>query len=135
MSESPSQSRAGVRASQRASALGPLLFFATALLTVPPPPSAALADDPDDEQILVAIDAGGHTGHVTRLIVDQYQLISVSHDKTIRIWDLAQERLTLTGHQGAVRAIAVADDQSFLASAGNDGTIRIWRTLADTAAP
>jgi WD40 repeat protein len=52
-------------------------------------------------------------------------LVSAGWDGAIRIYDLAGERLTLTGHVGAVRAIVVGDD--FLASAGNDGTIRIWR--------
>ena len=33
---------------------------------------------------------------------------------------------TLTGHTGAVRALAVAPDGSWLASASNDDTVRIW---------
>lgn len=40
---------------------------------------------------------------------------------------LGQELLTLQGHQGAVRAIIMAGDQSFLVSAGNDGSLRFWR--------
>ena len=39
----------------------------------------------------------------------------------------AIECCTLLGHQGPVRALALASDQSFLVSAGNDGTLRIWR--------
>ncbi|HEY5316156.1 MAG TPA: WD40 repeat domain-containing protein [Pirellulales bacterium] len=39
---------------------------------------------------VLALDAGGHTGGVYRLLPNAYgdQLISVSYDKTIRIWDL-----------------------------------------------
>ncbi|HEX3659088.1 MAG TPA: WD40 repeat domain-containing protein [Pirellulales bacterium] len=39
---------------------------------------------------VLALDAGGHTGGVYRLVLNGYgdQLISVSYDKTIRIWDL-----------------------------------------------
>ena len=41
-------------------------------------------------QRLLALDAGGHTGGVYRLIPNAYgdQLVSVSYDKTIRLWDL-----------------------------------------------
>jgi WD40 repeat protein len=55
-------------------------------------------------------------------------------DGAIKLYDDAQERFTLLGHQGAVRAIVMADDQSFLASAGNDGTIRIWRAFVERPA-
>jgi WD40 repeat protein len=57
--------------------------------------------------------------------------VTSSWDGTIKLDDMSTERLTLVGHQGAVRAIAVAADQSFIASAGNDGTIRIWRTATE----
>ena len=36
------------------------------------------------------------------------------------------ERATLTGHTGAVAAVAVAPDGSWLATGGWDGTVRIW---------
>lgn len=57
--------------------------------------------------------------------------VSASWDGTIKLFDLDHERFTLEGHTGPVRAIVMAADQSFLASAGNDGTIRFWR--ADVA--
>jgi WD40 repeat protein len=60
-------------------------------------------------------------------------ILSAGWDGTIRIYDDVAERLSLTGHKGAVRALAVASDQSFVASAGNDGTIRFWRTLPERA--
>ena len=46
----------------------------------------------------------------------------------MRIWDAAtgQERATLTGHADEVRAVAVAPDGSWLATGGDDGTVRIW---------
>ena len=41
-------------------------------------------------QRVLALDTGGHTGGVYRLVPNAYgdQLISVSYDKTIRIWDI-----------------------------------------------
>ena len=57
-------------------------------------------------------------------------IASSSWDGTIKLYDLDHERFTFIGHQGPVRAIVLAGDQSFLASAGNDGTIRIWRAAA-----
>ena len=46
----------------------------------------------------------------------------------MRIWDPAtgQQRATLTGHTGAVTAVAIAPDGTWLATAGGDGTVRIW---------
>ena len=58
-------------------------------------------------------------------------LVSASWDGTVKLYDRTFERFTLAGHQGAVRAVVIAADQSFIASAGNDGTIRIWRAYQD----
>ena len=57
---------------------------------------------------------------------------SASWDGTIKLFDLDHERFTLQGHTGPVRAIVMAADQSFLASTGNDGTIRFWRAHVDS---
>lgn len=39
---------------------------------------------------MLGLNASGHNGHVTRIVMDKqrHQMISVSHDKTIRFWDL-----------------------------------------------
>jgi WD40 repeat protein len=78
-----------------------------------------------------------HSHHVSAVAYNKSKksmIFSGSWDGSVKVFDYDRERLTLTGHQGAVRAIAVASDQSFLASAGNDGTIRIWRTLVERGA-
>ena len=48
-------------------------------------------------------------------------LATGGYDGTVRIWDAAtgQERATLTGHAGGVRAVAVAPDGSWLAAGGS----------------
>src|SRR5436853_2360261 len=47
-------------------------------------------DEPNNDQPILALDSGGHTNAVYKLMVSDYsrQLISVGLDKTIRLWDL-----------------------------------------------
>lgn len=78
----------------------------------------------------------GHVQGITSLAfqgVGEGLIVSASWDGTIKLFDFAVERFTLTGHQGPVRAVVIAADQSFIASAGNDGTIRIWRAHQERA--
>jgi WD40 repeat protein len=51
-------------------------------------------------------------------------------DNLVQLWDPAdgQERITLSGHASRVLALVWAPDGSWLASAGFDGVIKIWRT-------
>ena len=46
-----------------------------------------------------------------------------------------QERATLTGHTGRVEAVAVAPDGSWLATGGQDGTVRIWDAATGSNGP
>ncbi len=67
------------------------------------------------------------TGWVAVAIPDGSWLATGGGDGTVRIWDAdRQPRATLTGHHGAVAAVAIAPDGSWLATAGGDGTVRIW---------
>ncbi len=52
--------------------------------------SLIFANDALPVETMLGLETSGHNGHVTRLIIDRHrgQLISVSHDKTIRFWDL-----------------------------------------------
>ena len=55
--------------------------------------------------------------------------------RTVRIWDpvTGTARHTLTGHTRGVRALVVAPDGSWLASASDDETVRIWDPVTGTA--
>src|SRR3954454_12270255 len=47
-------------------------------------------DEPNNDKPFLALDTGGHTNSIYKLMVSEYtrQLISVGLDKTIRLWDL-----------------------------------------------
>ena len=66
-----------------------------------------------------------HTQPITRLVFNPNStfglIVTASWDGSIKLHDLQNERFTLLGHAGPVRALALASDQSFLASAGHDG--------------
>jgi WD40 repeat protein len=55
------------------------------------------------------------------------QAVSVSDDRTLRVWDLGSGtcRLTLQGHTGSVDAVALTGDGQAV-SASADRTLRVW---------
>jgi eukaryotic-like serine/threonine-protein kinase len=82
----------------------------------------------------------GHTGNVGSLSFspDGKQLASASDDQTVKVWDTesGEEIRTLRGHLGRVRSVVFSPPdkmlagetsaQQWLASAGQDQTIRFW---------
>jgi WD40 repeat protein len=59
--------------------------------------------------------------------------VSASSDGTVRTWNLSQrdrtvEGVTLRGHEGPVRAIAISADGQWLVSGGADKSARVWET-------
>jgi WD40 repeat protein len=71
---------------------------------------------------------GGHAAEVTAVaVVDRRRVISVSNDRTLRVWDLetGQTLKTLEGHISGLSGIAVLDDHRAV-SASQDKTLLVW---------
>ena len=73
----------------------------------------------------------GHTGSVSSLLLlDNQHFLSASHDKTIKLWNIASGQPVRTfadpyGHTDLVNSLVLVDDQHFL-SASDDGMIKLW---------
>jgi WD40 repeat protein len=93
-------------------------------------------DEPNNDKPILALDTGGHTNGVYKLMVSDYsrQLISVGIDKTVRLWDLETGEPArvlrppiATGAHGYLFSAALAPDGKLLAV----GTYRALTPLHD----
>jgi WD40 repeat protein len=93
-------------------------------------------DEPNNDQPILALDTGGHTNGVYKLMVSDYtrQIISVGLDKTIRLWDLNSGEPArvlrppaANGAHGYLFSAALAPDGKLLAV----GTYRALTPLFD----
>ncbi|HEY7419071.1 MAG TPA: WD40 repeat domain-containing protein [Ktedonobacteraceae bacterium] len=81
----------------------------------------------------------GHKGSVYTAVAYEGLIISGGQDHTVQLWrfDTGKLLYTYTGHQGPIRALAVAPllgsatqiytSVPFVASASDDGAVHIWR--------
>ena len=71
-----------------------------------------------------------HTRNVTDIVItsDNKYIVSVSEDRTLRIWDLLSKRqeCILRGHTYSIYCIAITSDDKYAISGSCDKTIRVW---------
>ena len=74
----------------------------------------------------------GHTKPVKSLAFssDGTSLVSGSHDKTIKLWDIQTGGVVRTfyGHIDQVSSVSISPDQTTIVSGSLDRTIRLWNT-------
>jgi WD40 repeat protein len=60
--------------------------------------------------------------------------IGRSSDNTVKVWDAetGQEVMTLAGHSGMIRSIAISPDGTQIASCADDATIKFWNVTNGT---
>ena len=92
-------------------------------------PAHARADEPPASPILL-VEPGSHVGAVHKIVVDagRSQIVTVGHDKTIRLWGVPDLQLRATfrvpianGNEGQLYAAAISPDGKTLAAAGWTG--------------
>ena len=112
----------------------------TCLVALPSGGNALLASGSNDKTVHVwgndvcLLKLQGHTATVTCLAVPSgvgASLASCSKDKTVRIWCNGRCLRILRGHTAAVTCLAVLADR-FLVSAGEDGTLRWWKSTSSS---
>ena len=70
------------------------------------------------------------------ICISPYKLAMASIDKTAGVWDAftGEQLLTLRGHEGEVRGVAVFPDGLKLATASYDKTVRVFHNETDSSA-
>jgi WD40 repeat protein len=73
----------------------------------------------------------GHTGPVDHLIfAGDSRLVSAGNDKVVRLWSLSRTRI-VQAHRGAVRGMAVSEDNGHIVTGGDDRRLCVWSPEGD----
>ncbi len=74
----------------------------------------------------------GHEDTVMSISIspDSCRIVSVSNDKTVRLWDAASgvELYCLHGHEAAVESVSFSPDGQRIVTGASDKTVRVWDT-------
>merc|ERR1719186_2528498 len=76
----------------------------------------------------------GHTGGISCVQFDGSRIVSGSHDKTIKVWDLSISvnwssiacRVTMVGHTDTVRCVQMDQARDRVISGSYDTTLKVW---------
>ena len=75
----------------------------------------------------------GHKGSIASVAFspDGRQVLSGSHDGTIKLWDTATAReiRTFSGHSGIVYSVAFSPNGRLALSGSQDGTVKLWNVV------
>ena len=84
--------------------------------------------DAETLETLYTLSGHAHSVNYTSFSPDGQYIISVSHDKTARIWDSKSRKClnVLEGHTSGVNHASFSPNGKLVASSSYDGTIRIW---------
>lgn len=72
----------------------------------------------------------GHSDNIyeIKFTPDGNHFVSVSRDKTIRLWSIEQEGIikTYPGHRAGVMTVDISNDGNFMLTGAFDGEIKLW---------